>query len=201
MVSPVMLRSGDDASMRDAASSSNARMAFPRALAWAGDDDAHLGHLAAAVRSGFVMDDHDVVDEQHAGANGAPGAAGEIFGPGDGLGPQLERVEVDTAEPQYRRAQLVATRNRAPARPCPGRPGCGRCRGRSRAAVRDGRRAPRGSCAGRPAARIAPGSHGRSTGSRVPPSSGSVLRREFPDVSCVIVNHVCMLRNTFDIIE
>jgi hypothetical protein len=29
-------------------------------------DDAHLGHLSAAIRSGFVMDDHHVTEEQHA---------------------------------------------------------------------------------------------------------------------------------------
>ena len=49
------------------------------------DNDAHLGHLSAAVRSGFVMDDHHVIEEQHAGAYGAAGAAGEVFGPGMAL--------------------------------------------------------------------------------------------------------------------
>ena len=49
------------------------------------DDNAHLRHLAAAVGAWLMVDDHDVVDEQHAGAHGKSGAPGEVLGPGDCL--------------------------------------------------------------------------------------------------------------------
>jgi hypothetical protein len=74
------------------------------------DHDADLRHLPAAVRAGLVVDDHDVVDQEYAGAHGQPGAAGEVLGPGDGPRPELERVEVDVAEPEDGRPELVATR-------------------------------------------------------------------------------------------
>ena len=51
-----------------------------------------------------------------------PGAPGQVLGPRDRLGPQLEGVEVDVAQPQHGRPQLVAAGARAPARPCRARP-------------------------------------------------------------------------------
>ena len=74
------------------------------------DHDAHLGHLPAPVRTGLVVDDHDVVDQEHTGTDGEARPASEVLGPGDRLGPQLQGVEVDVAETQHRRPELVAAR-------------------------------------------------------------------------------------------
>jgi hypothetical protein len=57
-----------------------------------------------------MVDDHDVVDEQHAGAHGQPRTTRQVLSPGDRLGPQLEGVQVDVAEAEHGRAQLVAAR-------------------------------------------------------------------------------------------
>jgi hypothetical protein len=58
----------------------------------------------------LVVDDHDVIDEQHAGPDGHPGPPGEVLGPRDGLRAELEGVEVHVAETEHRRPELVAAR-------------------------------------------------------------------------------------------
>ena len=162
------------------------------------DDDADLGHLPAAVGARLVVDDHDVVDEQHAGAHGQAGTSGEVLGPGDRLRPQLEGVEVDVAEPEHGRPELVAARAALLHDHAVLDQACGRCRAWSTAPGPAGRPAPTGSSAGRPGARSAPGSRGRPTGSR-----SALLRRvtQFHENSCVLVNHRCSVRITFDNIE
>jgi hypothetical protein len=62
------------------------------------DHDADLGHLPAAVGPWLVVDDHDFVEQQDAGAHRGAGAAGEVFGLRDCFRPQFEGVEVRVAE-------------------------------------------------------------------------------------------------------
>ena len=83
------------------------------------DDDPDLGHLPGSVGTGFVVDDDDVAEQQHAGADGAAGAPGEVLGPGGDAGAELEGVEVDVAEPQRGGAEPVAQRVRVPAATMP----------------------------------------------------------------------------------
>src|SRR4051795_1302658 len=81
---------------------------FPQGTRMSRDDDAHLRHLPAAVRTRLVMNDDDVVEQQDPGAHREPGAPSQVLGPRDRLRAQLDRVEVDVAEPEHGRAQLVA---------------------------------------------------------------------------------------------
>ena len=74
------------------------------------DHDADFGHLPSPVRTWFVCDHHNLVEEQHGGTDGAAGAPGQVLGPDRHPRAQLERVEIDVAEPQRCRTQPVATR-------------------------------------------------------------------------------------------
>ena len=56
-----------------------------------------------------MVDDDDVVDEHHSGADGQPAPASEVLGPGHDPRPQLERVEIDVAHREDGRAQTVLT--------------------------------------------------------------------------------------------
>ena len=161
-----------------------------------------LGHLPAPVRTGLVVDDHDVVDQQHAGADGEAGPAGEVLGPRDRLGPQLEGVEVDVAEPQHGRPQLVAARAALlDHHPVLHQRAHDAVR-RRRCQVEPGRRARTGSSAGRPGARSARGSRGRRTGSRVRASEvRDTARTKYAERSCGDANHRCNVRASFDNIE
>ena len=163
-----------------------------------GDDDADLRHLPAAVGAGLVVDDHDVVDEEHAGAHGQPGAAGEVLGPGDRPRPQLEGVEVDVAEPEDGGPELVAAR---PAllhdHPVLDQAADDAVRGRGREVEAGGQLGQahpagaleRGQDPDRPVNRL---DHGRSPLRSV---------TEFHENSCVLVNHRRSVQITFDNIE
>jgi hypothetical protein len=72
-----------------------------------GDFDTHLGHLPTAVGAWFVVDDHDVVAEEHADSYGEACLPGEFVCPGEGSGTQVERIQIDVAQAQYRRAELI----------------------------------------------------------------------------------------------
>jgi hypothetical protein len=50
-----------------------------------------------------VVDDHDVVAEEHADSYGEACLPGESVCPGEGSGTQVERIQIDVAESQYRR--------------------------------------------------------------------------------------------------
>src|SRR5207302_5980464 len=65
------------------------------------DDDAYLRHLPAAVRTLLVMNDDDVIEQKHPGAHRETGTTGQVLGPRDRFRAQLDRVEVDVAEPDH----------------------------------------------------------------------------------------------------
>jgi glycerol uptake facilitator protein len=77
-----------------------------------GDDKADFGHLSASVGSGFVVHDDHVIEQQDAGADGRAGPSGQFFCPFQGAAAELEAVEIDAAEPQYRGTEHVAQRPR-----------------------------------------------------------------------------------------
>jgi hypothetical protein len=56
-----------------------------------------------------MVDDDDVLDEHHGGADCQSAAAGQVLGPGHDAGSQLERVEVDVAHGEDGRAEAVLT--------------------------------------------------------------------------------------------
>ena len=72
-----------------------------------GDDDADLRHLTGAVGPGFVGHHHHLIAQQHRGAHRAAGAPGQPLCPDRHPRSQFQRVEVDVAESQRRRAQPV----------------------------------------------------------------------------------------------
>ncbi|MEU7629040.1 hypothetical protein AB0C34_03505 [Nocardia sp. NPDC049220] len=74
-----------------------------------GDFEADLRHLPAAVGAWFVVDDHDLVAEEDADSDREAGLPGEFVHPGEGSGTQVQRIQIDVDEAQYRRSEPVST--------------------------------------------------------------------------------------------
>ena len=163
------------------------------------DDDADLGHLPAAVGARLVVDDHDVVDEQHAGAHGEPGAPGEVLGPRDGPATAARGCRGRRCRAAARPGRAGSGWSRAPARPCRARPGCGRCRASSTGA------SSRRAASSDRLIRRAPWSAVRTRIARSTDwiTASASFRRvtDFTKTLAHLVNHRCNVQTSFDIIE
>ena len=110
MVSPVMLRRWMSEQLTAGVVGVEGEQCLTQGAGVSRDDEADLRHLPAPVGAGFVVDDDDVVEQQHAGSDGAAGTAGQLLGPLQGAASELETVEVDAAEAEHGGTEHVAQR-------------------------------------------------------------------------------------------